>query len=243
MQGVSWNLVDGAAGEVHVTELAGQTLATSRYLACEGFAEEHPLDEQTFDGVAYRGREFFVEARTMSHGICSMAYVVRESDRSNVDMRMLAAGGFVPGPWLKQLKDPSIPDEAQVELAGKRLELRDLRDRLLQHRPGESIAYLTDFCLESELDEDELVDFLRDCKVLICENNFRDADAELAKSSYHMTSAEVGRLAARVQPEQLVVFHVSDRYTVGQWTEQLADVRKQFERAVFPPGWTQLEGA
>jgi ribonuclease Z len=237
MQGVSWNLVEGASGEVRVTELDGPTLATSRYLACEGFAQEHRLDEQSFDGVVYRGHEFRVEARAMRHGIPSMAYVVRESDRSNVDMETLAAEGYTPGPWLKQIKDSSIPPESEIEVAGTRLPLGDLRDRLLVHQPGESIAYLTDFCLESEQDEDELAGFLGDCKVLICENNFRDADAELAQKSYHMTSTDVGRLAARVQPEKLVVFHVSDRYTLDEWKEQLADVRGQFERAEFPAHW------
>jgi hypothetical protein len=39
MQGMTWNLVEGSPGEVHVAELADQTVLTSRYLACEGFAQ------------------------------------------------------------------------------------------------------------------------------------------------------------------------------------------------------------
>jgi ribonuclease Z len=105
------------------------------------------------------------------------------------------------------------------------------------HQPGESIAYLTDFCLENGQDEDELVSYLAGCKVLVCENNFRDVDSELAQKSYHMTSTDVGRLAARVQPENLVLFHVSDRYTADEWKEQLEEVRKHFADAIFPEKW------
>jgi ribonuclease Z len=239
MQGMTWNLVEGSPGEVHVTELADQTVLTSRYLACEGFAQEHRLNEQPFQGVAYRGREFTVESRAMHHGVPSMAYVVRESDRSNVDMEVLTAEGYAPGPWLKQVKDSSIPAETEIEVAGVNRTVGDLRDRLLVHQAGDSIAYLTDFCLDSEQKEDEVVMFLAGCKVLICENNFRDVDSELARKSYHMTSADVGRLAARVQPEKLVLFHVSDRYTEDEWKEQLEEVRRQFEAVEFPAHWPQ----
>ena len=241
MQGVSWNLIGGAPGEVHVAELNDQNLSASRYLAGEGFAQEHRLDEQSFDGVVYHGRDFRVEARAMHHGIPSMAYLVRENDRSNIDMEILAAEGYTPGPWLKQVKDSSVPAETEIDVAATKRTLGELRDRLLVHQPGDSIAYLTDFCLESEQSEDELIGFLGGSKVLICENNFRNADADLARKSYHMTSTDVGRLAARVQPEKLVLFHVSDRYTEEEWKEQLAEVRRQFERAEFPAHWKLVD--
>ena len=238
LQGVTWNLVAGHPGEVRVTELDGQTLRTSRYLASEGFASEHPLDEQPFAGVACRARDFSVQTRAMQHGTPSLAYVLRENDRSNVDLQALDAEGLKPGPWLKQIKDPAIPADTEIEIAGTLRMLGELRDRLLARQPGDSIAYLTDFCLDSQQSEDELVKLLAECKTLICENNFRDEDAELARSSYHMTSTEVGRLAASVGPEKLVLFHVSDRYTEEELREQLAEVRRVFSRAEFPEHWT-----
>jgi ribonuclease Z len=166
-----------------------------------------------------------------------MVYVVRESDRCNVDMEVLAAEGYAPGPWLKQVKDSSIPVETEIEVAGANRRIGDLRNRLLVHQPGDSIAYLTDFCLESEQKEEELVRLLTGCRVLVCENNFRDGDAELARKSYHMTSADVGKLAARIGPERLVVFHLSDRYTQDEWREQLEEVRTHFAGAIFPEEW------
>ncbi|MFW6171445.1 MAG: MBL fold metallo-hydrolase, partial [Planctomycetota bacterium] len=79
------------------------------------------------------------------------------------------------------------------------------------------------------------------CKTIICENNCRDEDAELARRSYPTTSSDVGRLAAGVQPETLVLFHVSDQYTETEWREQLDQVREQFGFVEFPPQWPQLK--
>jgi len=237
MQGITWNLVEGPGGEVHVSELVAGTVCTSRYFAEEGFSREHPLPVVPCDGLAYRGHGFRVEVRETYHGIPSLAYLLREDDRHNVDKQVLAAEGLAPGPWLKQLKQSDIPCDTCIELNGRQYRLGSLRERLLCRTPGDSLAYLTDFRLQSQQDEDDLVAMLAGCKILICENNFRDADAELARFSHHMASADVGRLAARVQPEMLVLFHVSDRYTPAEWREQLAEVRRRFGRAVFPERW------
>ena len=173
----------------------------------------------------------------MHHGTTSLAYVVREEDRRNIDMEALNSAGWRSGPWLKQVKDLSIPAEQEVAIDGANHKLGDLRERLLVRQSGDSLAYLTDFCLESQQSEDLLVEFLEGCKALICENNFRDADAVLARNSFHMISTDVGRLAGRVQPERLMLFHVSDRYTEEEWNEQLAEVRSQFDRVQFPAHW------
>lgn len=238
MQGFTWNLVENMTGEVYATELTPDgNLATSRYLAREGFAHQYDLGEVPFDGIAYRGREFTVTTRAMHHGTPSMAYVVREDDRTNVDMQRLAELGLQPGPWLQYVKDLAIPAETALEVSGQEYSLGQLREKLLTHHPGDSLAYLTDFCLENEQQEDELVRLLGNCKVIICENNFRDEDAELAERSFHMTSRDVGRLAARVQPEKLILFHISDRYTPDEWHQQIREVQTQFPRVEFPPHW------
>lgn len=54
---------------------------------------------------------------------------------------------------------------------------------------------------------------------------------------YHMTSSDVARLASCVEPDELVLFHVSDRYDAQGLQEQLAEVRRRFDRAVFPQEW------
>jgi len=90
--------------------------------------------------------------------------------------------------------------------------------------------------LDAQSDE-SLVEMLRDCTTIVCENNFRDTDHELAARTFHMVSADVARLAARAKPKKLVLFHLSDRYTPTEWQAQLADVRALFPETYFPATW------
>ena len=72
---------------------------------------------------------------------------------------------------------------------------------------------------------------------MVCENNFRNEDRELAERSFHMVSDDVSRLACRVRAERLVLFHLSDRYTREQWRAQLEEVRAGFANTEFPGSW------
>ena len=124
-----------------------------------------------------------------------------------------------------------------VSVGRSEYRIGELRSRLLTTSPGDSIAYLTDFFLETTAAEDCLVQFLSGCRTIVCENNYRDSDADLARKNYHMTSSDVARLAQRVQPDKLILFHVSDRYSQQEWQTQLREVREQFAHAAFPEEW------
>src|SRR5262249_2066990 len=145
-----------------------------------------------------------------------------------------------PGPWLKSVKDRQVTADVSVSVAGQSYLVGDLRNRLLKTSSGDSVAYVTDFFLPTAADEDQLVRFLAGCRTLICENNFADIDADLARKTFPMTSTAVARLANRVGAERLILFHVSDRYDVAGWQGQLGAVRQQFTSAHFPAEW-QLE--
>jgi ribonuclease Z len=237
LQGVTWNLVAGVPGEVHVTELDGLRRSTFAYQTQEGFKVERVLEEKPFDGMIFQGEGFAVFACPLNHGTISHGYVVREHARQNIDLQALSKLGFKPGPWLKAIKDQTIPDDQPVETNIEKQLAGDLRRQVLVTQPGDSIAYLTDFLLEDQDAEDRLVEMLQGCRIIVCENNYADADADLAKKNFHMTSSDVGRLAMRVQPEKLVLFHLSDRYTSADWKEQLREVQDHFAKTNFPEEW------
>ncbi len=239
LRGYTWNLVAGVPGQWIVTEVGAGRLRSSRFLTCEGFETEHPLPEAAAtDDIVYHTPCFAVHAHTLDHGTPCLAYTVREAERQNVDTDALRALGLRPGPWLKGVKDPEVADGTSVNIGGKDHRMGDLRRQLLSNSPGDSIAYVTDFFLATDGDEDRLVEFLSGCRTMVCENNYRDADADLARKNYHMTSADVARLANRVGPAELVLFHVSDRYDLAALQDQLAEVRQRFDRAAFPQGWS-----
>lgn len=134
---------------------------------------------------------------------------------------------------MKAVKDHSVCDDQELTIQGQGYRVGELRQRLMSVTPGDSAAYFTDFLLPDEASTDPVVDALRGCRTLVCENNYRDAAAVLARKNFHMTSSDVGKLAARVQPERLVLFHLSDRYTPVDWQEQLAKANESSRKQCY----------
>jgi ribonuclease Z len=236
LQGVTWNLVEGEPGEFVVADIHADRLVSSGFLACERFAVAHLRGEKRFSGIVIDHADFSVETCLLDHGTPSAAYCVREKPRSNIDTAVLSQLGLTPGAWLKRVKDPAADPQEVVQIGGKNVGIGELRERLLVTTPGESIAYLTDFRLDA-VSEERLAAMLAGCQTIVCENNFRDAERESAERTFHMVSADVARLAARVQPEKLILFHLSDRYTQSEWQEQLEEVRAVFPETYFPESW------
>ena len=62
-------------------------------------------------------------------------------------------------------------------------------------------------------------------------------ERDLAERTFPMISADVARVAAKVHPQKLILFHLSDRYTPLEWREQLAKVQALFPETHFPGTW------
>ncbi|QDU98166.1 MBL fold metallo-hydrolase [Lignipirellula cremea] len=235
LQGVTWNLVDGHPGRILVSEFTGGRLRTFAFKTGEQFATSHEIDDQPSTGLVWDRADICVQAFPLQHGVESMAYRVQEKPRSNINTEQAAALGLRPGPWMQQLKG-DLPDDTPVATGTGERNLGELRAQLLTERTGESLAYLTDFRLD-DATEAALLAMLAGCQTIVCENNYAAADAALAEANYHMTTTEVARIAVALQPERLVLFHLSDRYPRSHWREQLAAVAAEFPAVEFPAHW------
>lgn len=235
-RGFLWNLHHGRDAKWFVHDFHGSHVETRRFELAEAFAAEHDEGSRAGRGVTVEGPGFTVEAHAMDHGTPSLAYVVRETPRVNVDTDKLAAKGLKPGPWLKALRGPRVDAAATVVLDGATHRLADLQEELLTTTPGESVAYLTDFLLDDATIE-RLSGVLRGCTAVICESQYRSEDEELARRNYHMTSRRAATLARAAGVGKLVLFHLSDRYQPEQWRELLEEARQVFPETSFPPHW------
>ena len=142
-QGFLWNLHEQMAGTWLVSDIHPEQIRTARFELGEAFAIAH--DEGTPPPL--EGAGYVVETLTMDHRTPTMAYVVREKSKWNIDMSRLGAMGLRPGPWLKPLKDLSAP-ASTVIIDGVVHSGEELRAKLLTETRGDSIAYLTDFLLK-----------------------------------------------------------------------------------------------
>lgn len=235
-QGYLWNLVAGARVAWHVHDIAESTVTSRRFELAEAFAHAHDAGRRPHDGVILTDPAFRVEAMTMNHGTPSIAYIVREEDRLNVNTARLAELGLRPGPWLQQVKDPSADIAAKVRIDDREWSVGDLQQRLLTRTPGDSVAYLTDFLLD-DLTVTRLGNALQGVGTVICECQYADADSALAIRNYHMTTTQVATLAKRAGIGRLVLFHMSDRYRPDQWQAMLGEARAIFAGTGFPEHW------
>lgn len=232
-RGFLWNLHEQMAGSWRVSDLYPEEgrISTGRYELRESFASAHEVSEARLpQGVGYT-----VEAFTMNHRTPSMAYLVREKARWNIDASRLGSLGLRPGPWLKQLKD-SVDDESTLDIEGVTYSVADLRKSLLTETPGDSIAYLTDFLMD-ETAMKHLEPALLGCRVIVCESQYRHCDEELAQKNYHMTSVQAATLAQRAGAEMLVLFHLSDRYRPDEWLEMIQEAREVFSNTRVASEW------
>ncbi|MFN9786657.1 MAG: MBL fold metallo-hydrolase [Planctomycetia bacterium] len=236
LQGYLWDLVEGTPGRFQVTEIRRGELDTIELRSHEGFAVAHRVGTRPFDGRVHEDEDCTIDAAILDHGPSdSIGYVLRQKERRNIDARRLASAGLKPGPWLKRLLDPATPDDEPLQPGGSTT-LGAARSMFVVATPDESLGYLTDF-RATPASLPELRRLFSGCRWLVCENNYGDADHETAIRNNHMTSSMVGELASALEPECLVVFHLTDKHGVEGWRTQLAQVRARFPRAWYPPGW------
>jgi ribonuclease Z len=234
-QGFLWNLQGGQPGAWRVSEIHESEIHTTRFDLGEAFSVAHYESVSPHQSIVWSGAGGTVKAFTMDHKTSSLAYLVEEHPRRNVDTSKLANLGLKPGPWLKQLKD-ATPDSPPLLIDGVPHEVETLQDALMTESKGNSMAYLTDFLLD-DLAMERLAEALHGCQTIICEGQYRHADFELARRNYHMTTVRSAELAKRAGAGKLILFHVSDRYDRTEWLEMLQEAQAVFPATHYPDHW------
>ena len=248
LQGFTWNLVADSLGVIEVREYVAKTQHRQLFHTRNQFVTPDESHSASWDDrVVFQNQDCTVSMIELDHGCVSGGYLVRESSRSNVDTTKLRELGLSPGPWLKHLKqlkdshhsqsdfDASDFDET-IEIDGKSISVSSLREQLLVESKGQSFAYLTDFRATGERWH-ELVEFIREVDVLVCENSYTSADKELATKNFHMTTGDVAALAREANVGELILFHLSSRYEQDVFPEQLLEAQKVFPNTRWPDGW------
>ena len=147
MQGFLWNLIADSPGVFRLIDVTSEVARTMEVRLAEGYAVLRELSAEARGDLLFSGEGYDVIAVDMDHGAPSLAYVVREHPKVNVDTAKMAALGLRPGPWMKDLKGNGAGD-SMVEVNGTATSVASLRERLLVTTPGSSVAYCTDFLLD-----------------------------------------------------------------------------------------------
>jgi ribonuclease Z len=235
--GYTWNLVGpGSPGGFMVHDITENSIKRITFKTEDAYREELSISEVPFDEAVYENDDLIIKCKIMDHKIPSLAFLVHEKDKANIDLEEMIKMGLKPGPWCREIKDTQSTPYKKIAIGVQTFTLEELQRRLLKNTPGQSVGYITDFLLDHEA-HDSLKTWLKDCTALIAECAYRDNEKALALQHHHMTTTQIGRLASDAQVKELILFHISDRYDKTQKSELLQEVRDIFPGAHFPLNW------
>ncbi len=236
-RGFTWNLEQPEC-TWFVTECCDKTLKTYKFEKHELFEHRHFVEEREYDQTILDMPTFSVDAVIMNHKTPTLSFCVREKMFSKIDEKKLGKLNLNSGSWLQTLKNPEIPDSEEIIINGSKHNVGNLRNILLIEKSGDSIAYLTDFRLDSKTSVN-LHKMIQGCKIIVCESMYKNADIQLAERNYHNIAQESAEIAKKAGAKKLFLIHISERYTPQQMLEILEEARKIFPQTYLPKGWRE----
>ncbi|MBN2145295.1 MAG: hypothetical protein JW774_11795 [Candidatus Aureabacteria bacterium] len=232
----AWNLVENKQGEMRVHQIMSNEIHCASFFCRESFSKKHPFPSQKFTGRIIEHPDYTVDCVILDHKIDSIAYLVSETNRININTDIMETMGLKAGKWCADLKNNALPDDTILAIEGKDYSIGMLRKKLLEMKKGGKIAYVTDFIL-NEKNHSKLIPFLEKADEVVMECSYRDSEIELAKKNYHITVTEAASLAKEAHVDRLTLFHISDRYHQKDRLEMLKDAQSIHPNTRFPPHW------
>jgi len=156
------------------------------------------------------GEDYEISSIPVLHTVPAVAFCFREKDKWNINEDKLKELGIKKGPWLKKLKG-----KGKMDWKGKTIMIEDVG----YVKPGLKVVYSGDTapC-------DNVIKISKGADLLIHDGTFLEEDVG---EKAHADVKEAARLAKMAGVKQLVLTHISRRYTDTQELEDQA-------REIFP---------
>lgn len=153
--------------------------------------------------------DYQIFSAPMFHTVPAVAFCFKEKDRWSIDLKKLKELELKRGVWLKKLKK-----FGKAEYKGKTIKIEDVADV----KNGLKVVYSGDTkpC-------DNMLKLAKDADLLIHDGTFLEED----ESKAHADVRQAAKLAKKADVKQLILTHLSRRYTD---TKELEDAAKK----VFP---------
>jgi len=145
----------------------------------------------------FEANEYEILSIPTLHTVPSAAYCFKEKDRWNIDVNKLKVLGLKRGYWLKKLKR-----DGKSEYKGEMIKIGDVANR----NDGLKVVYTGDTKACKTV-----VKLSTNADLLIHDATFLDEDKE--KGKYHATTKDAAEVAKKANVKQLILTHVSRRYT------------------------------
>jgi len=167
-------------------------------------------------GKFFENEDFYLESKEMVHNVPCNAYNFVKKGELRIDKKKLKKAKLPNGPLLKDLKQGK-----NISYEGKKFLAKDLTFK--------ENSIKVSFILDTKLNKN-IVPFVKNSNVLVCEAAFEHGKENLAKRRYHLTSKQAAEIAKKAGVKRLVLTHISQRYE-KKLESVLKEATKMFKKS------------
>ena len=150
------------------------------------------------NGKFFENDDFYLESKSMTHGIHCNAYSFVKKGQKRIDKKKLRKSGLPLCPLLQKLKEGK-----DVIFEGKKY----LAKNLTYMQDSKKICFIMDSSINKNMHL-----LAKDADVLIIESTYSGELYELAKEHKHMTCKQAAEIAKQSKSKKLILTHLSERY-------------------------------
>lgn len=156
----------------------------------------------------YDGKDFYLEALDLNHGIKCFGFNFVEKDHRRIDIKKIRQLGIPEGPLLGKLQDNKT-----ITFKGKKISPKDTTYIV----KGKKITMIADTaeCKNS-------YELAKNSDLLICEATYANDLEEKAFGYKHLTAVQAAKIASMSNTKKLVLNHLSARYKDSKDLEEEA---------------------
>lgn len=214
MNGILWDRIGGDGPRFEVGELHDGRLLVFG-LQAGGKSKEQLGERRSEDGLLLDDQDCRVCAAALEHGgIPVLAYSLELGPKYTVRRDNLASRGWMPGPWLGELKKRIAAGDRTALIRrpdGAACTAGELADELLLITPAQKLVYAADLS-DTRANRRKLIALARGAHTFFCEAAFTAADRRYAELSGHLTAGACGEIGLAAAAGRLAPFHFSRRY-------------------------------
>ena len=166
----------------------------------------------------------------LDHGTPSLGFRMSSPPRWQALPKKIDELGLNPGPWVGLLQKhlhKETPENID-DFYGTGFSSKELAEQCLTSVPSASVAYLTDFGF-SESNLKALKGAWGKVTSIVCETSFQDKDRDRALKTSHLSTIQAALIAAYLEADELVPFHISSLYGSNQ-DSSMRECLENFQR-------------
>lgn len=192
-------------------------------------AIEYPVEFIEIDsGIIIDNEEYFIQAQRVRHNVPALAYSIEEKKKPRFLRDKAIELGVPVGPAFGRLHNGE-----EVEIDGRIIKPEQV---LGEPRKGIKITYSGDTrpC-------EEMIMLARDSTILIHESTFLKQDYANAEKYAHSTSIDAAYVAKDSNSKELILTHISTRYSEDYAEIMLKEAQSIFENTRLANDFMEIE--